>query len=126
MNKLIGKINILGTEYKIYLANEKSDKVLEGKNGDCDWTKKKLVLDYEASQSDPFKIHVLTHEIVHAHLHEAGLRGQGHSGWAEDEEIVDWIASMVTRIMSSRKSMIEIYKKATENNDDNRTGGNNQ
>ena len=44
-----------------------------------------------------FKKRVLRHELVHAFLAESGLRSD--SEWAEEEEMVDWIAIQFPKMM---------------------------
>ena len=111
MRKLITKINVLGTEYKVYASNPKTDKELEENDGFCDYSKRIIVIDETSKASEERKQHVLTHEIVHAFLNESGLRGQGHAEWAYDEEIVDWIAAQIPKMQVVRKSMLKEYIK---------------
>ena len=46
---------------------------------------------------------VLRHEIIHAYLGESGLRGS--SGWAENEEMVDWFAIQSSKIYKTYKEL---------------------
>lgn len=90
------KINVLGTEYTIQFKKRHKDKRLDEMDGLCDYSVKKIILarferetdsqeDLEAIQKK-----VLRHEIIHAFLCESGL--SCNSDWAENEELVDWIA----------------------------------
>lgn len=90
------KINVLGTEYEIKIADATSDPYLNRMDGYCDDTIKTIVVDKmtpdENSKFD-LKKHqnkVIRHEIIHAFLFESGLAG--NSDWADNEEMVDWIA----------------------------------
>lgn len=89
------KIDILGTSYKLENRKRADDPKLENANGYCDTSSKRLVVedipDHPMNLEDleKFKQKVTRHEIIHAFLHESGL---SHNSWADDEEIIDWIA----------------------------------
>lgn len=91
-------INILGTNYTVTVTNEGEDPRLKNMDGFCDETSKEIVAeDYQTKiDEDSKKIlllqtkKVLRHEIVHAFLFESGLAE--NSPWAQNEELVDWIA----------------------------------
>ena len=88
-------VNVLGTKYTIKESNKVTDFNLENNDGYCDHTTKNIVIDtfkdlpgsLEDLQS--YKMLVLRHELVHAFLFESGL---ANCSWANNEEIVDWIA----------------------------------
>lgn len=93
------KINILGTEYEIITQSENDNPKLKENNGLCECFSKKIVLnDMEWTKEDvmafenidEFKKKVLRHEIIHAFFTESGL--MNNSDYAENEELVDWIA----------------------------------
>lgn len=93
------KINVLGTDYTIVLVTDAVDKRLAYIDGFCDDTTKEIYVDnYEAHQDEPHKKSNLDvqikknirHELVHAFLFESGLAE--NSPWAQNEELVDWIA----------------------------------
>lgn len=91
------KINVLGTDYTITEANEVTDNALIGKDGYCDTSTKRCVVD-EMNTTDPsakknlpeYKKTVTRHELIHAFLYESGL--ESCSAWATNEEMVDWLA----------------------------------
>ena len=86
-------LNILGTNYEIVFSNNK-DKYPELKENDgftC-YRRKLIVVD---SNDEFVREHILKHEIVHAFLNESGLNTQS---WADNEEIVDWIALQFDKI----------------------------
>lgn len=91
------KVNVLGTEYSIIESNESKDEGLIDKDGYCDTSIKQCVID-EMKITDPsakkdllgYKKAVTRHELIHAFLFESGL--SVCSSWAENEEMVDWIA----------------------------------
>ena len=95
------KVNVLGCDYQILLdMSVEQFPHLEDADGFCDFYDKKIVLGtftkengYEHGDLDCFKRKVLRHELVHAFLHESGLRDI-----AMDERIVDWIAIQFPKI----------------------------
>ena len=90
------KVLVLGTEYDIVVKKEdEKDPKLSDASGYTEPHSKKLVLldfvpdDKTVENPDDFKRKVLRHELVHAFLHESGIR---ECSWGDNEEIVDWIA----------------------------------
>ena len=50
----------------------------------------------------------LRHEIVHAFFNESGLKESSNgceSGWAKNEEMVDWIALQLPKIYKACESV---------------------
>lgn len=91
------KINVLGTEYSITQTH--NDPRMENIDGFCDETTKEIFVEtYEGDDEKPgvkTKLDVqrkknVRHELVHAFLFECGLAE--NSPWAQNEELVDWIA----------------------------------
>lgn len=91
------KINVLGAEYTITKAHD--DPRLEDIDGFCDETTKEIVVEtYDGEDGKPgvkAKLDIqrnknVRHELVHAFLFESGLAE--NSPWAQNEELVDWIA----------------------------------
>lgn len=101
------KINILGAEYTVTFSNYNEQSIFE-KRGLCgyhDGVTKNIVIGniktfpgYEDETEEYCKLeekNIMRHEITHAFLHESGLADsslQYQSGWAKNEEMVDWIA----------------------------------
>lgn len=100
------KVNVLGTEYSIIESNESKDEGLSGKDGYCDTSIKQCVID-EMKITDPsakkdlpgYKKVVTRHELIHAFLFESGL--SVCSSWAENEEMVDWIAIQFPKLLQA-------------------------
>lgn len=96
------KVNILGTKYDVLFQKESENPKLETANGLCEYYSKKVIVnDYEPNKTNfenigSFKRRVLRHEIVHAFLAESGLRG--NCDWADNEEMVDWIAIQLPKL----------------------------
>lgn len=97
------KIKILGTEYEIITQKESENRKLEGSNGLCEIYSKKIILSeieddiHNYDNLNLYKNRVLRHEIIHAFFAESGLRS--NSEYAENEELVDWIAIQVPKML---------------------------
>lgn len=97
------KVSILGTEYEIVEQTEKENSKLKGSNGLCEIYSHKIILNADIKEDEmtydnfqAFKDRVLRHEIIHAFFAESGLRSS--CDYAENEELVDWIAIQLPRI----------------------------
>lgn len=100
------KINILGTEYTIFInVSEKEKSFMRDNDGVTDFTTKEIfiaILD-DGNPMNMQNMHVyedrtIRHEIVHATLFESGL--DHNTKWARDEEIVDWIAIQTPKLFN--------------------------
>lgn len=104
------KVNVLGTEYTIIHKKESEDKTLKGIDGYCDSSTKTIVLleieEDDMSKKDliTYQKSVLRHELIHAFLSESGLgscAGQVQGSWADNEEMVDWIAIQFPKMIKA-------------------------
>lgn len=102
------KIDVLGTEYDVVVANESTDAKLVGKDGYCDTSIKKCVIDEMNDTSinakgnlKEYQKSVKRHEIIHAFLYESGL--ETCSDWANKEEMVDWWAIQFPKLLKAFK-----------------------
>lgn len=110
------KVNILGTDYEIVFKDYKDDKLFEKYNADgyCGSIDKLICVcnreTHPNSEDDSKEIcskiekEVLRHEIVHAFLNESGLQScsaKYNDSWAENEEMVDWIALQFPKILKA-------------------------
>lgn len=106
-------VNILGTDYRIIVRKYDEDARFRERSidGYCDAMLKELVIcdmhtwpewgkepdDY----IDACQRQTLRHEIVHAFFHEFGLADSSFKvdcPWANNEEMVDWIAAQGAKI----------------------------
>ena len=109
-------VNVLGTEYRIEIHSSNEDDCLKRNNwmGYCDGALKLIVLAdlddkekfcYDSElQKDISAKETLRHEIVHAFFNESGLCGsslQYCSAWAQNEELVDWIALQFPKLLKA-------------------------
>ena len=101
-------VNILGTEYKVSRQNKSQNPKLEDNVGLCEMYSKEIILDdFSEIREDKMAVDniaeyekkVMRHEIVHAYLGESDLRSC--SDYAENEELVDWIAIMLPKIIKT-------------------------
>lgn len=99
-------INILGTEYTVKLATEQAEPRLEGCDGFCDETTREIIVEnYKRNlPGSKGKLELqeqknLRHEILHAFLFESGLAE--NSDWAQNEEMVDWVAKQGPKIIKA-------------------------
>lgn len=101
-------IDVLGEEYTITKVHD--DPRLENSDGFCDETTKEIVVEtYEGDDGKPgVKAQLdiqrkknVRHEIVHAFLFECGLAE--NSQWAQNEELVDWIAIQGPKLIAAWK-----------------------
>lgn len=99
------KINVLGTEYTIVKGSEGLG---DDFDGDCDDTVKRIRIDDFSDCKEKIGIKSdlnvqykknLRHEITHAFLFESGLAE--NSEWAQNEEIVDWIAIQAPKLIAA-------------------------
>lgn len=100
-------IDILGTEYKVRLfvkpEDDKNFQADEYMDGYTDYSTKTIVIKQQEQEDGcmedlrAYREQVLRHEIVHAFLFESGLHAS--SDWATNEEIVDWIAIQLPKII---------------------------
>lgn len=108
------KVNILGTKYKIIDRAEAEDPKLKENDGYCDSSSKEIVLliypEDVMNKADLERVRqkVLRHEIIHAFLCESGLEVNTAiytGGWAQNEEMVDWIAIQFPKILKVFKEV---------------------
>ena len=99
------KVSILGTEYEIIEQTEEQNPKLRLRNssGLCEIYSHRIILNADVQEDEltyenfqEYKKKVLRHEIIHAFFAESGLRG--NSEYAENEELVDWIAIQLPKI----------------------------
>lgn len=104
------KVTVLGAEYTITRSHGPADSRLTDIDGFCDDTAHEIVVDtYEGEDGKPDvkakldvqRKKVLRHEIVHAFAFESGLAE--NSPWAQNEELVDWIAIQGPKIYKAWK-----------------------
>ena len=104
-------INILGTKYSISFQNDEDvcaemNVAVGDCGGYCDSYAKEIVIanlnkcSGKRTAKDELQKSNLRHEIIHAFLHESGLRDNtnGYDCWAKNEEMVDWFAIQFPKI----------------------------
>jgi len=105
------KTNILGTEYTVIEKYSDEDSLLNEYDGYCDDSVKQIIIEcfeekLKGKKSLPYYIdEVLRHEMVHAYLFESGLATNSIDNWAMNEEMVDWIAKQLPKMV---KEMVRV------------------
>ena len=106
------KVNVLGTVYKIkYIPS------LDGRGGETDFYTKEIRISEQEDVPAEFKTdnvkemqrHVLRHELIHAFLFESGMdqSSAAHEAWAVNEEMIDWMAIQMPKIMAAYDSIVK-------------------
>lgn len=104
-------VSILGSTWAVKEQSEKENELLRGCDGYCDWTTKEIVVEREIygnlGDMEVYIRKVLRHEIVHAFLLESGLHESSCNteSWANNEEMVDWIARQGQKIYEAWKEV---------------------
>ena len=104
-------VNILGAEWSVKFGDEKDYPVLEKADGVTDSSTRELIVhNMDSSKGqigakrdlDAYRRKVLRHEIIHAFLYESGLGENSNEvgAWALNEEMVDWLAFQIPKIIS--------------------------
>lgn len=102
-------VKVLGVEYTIEESNQATDSNLDGVDGYCDTSIKHIVIEdmhptgaiREKKNLPEYKKSVLRHELIHAFLFESGL---DCCSWANNEELVDWIAMQFPKLLDTFKA----------------------
>lgn len=105
-NELITTVDILGTEYKVYLSDNSFNPKLTDTNGYIElWAKEIYVQAFEDTEQtinnlQQFVNKVLRHEIIHGYFQESGL-----IKYCGDEELVDALAVLIPKISKTFKNL---------------------
>ena len=106
-------VNILGTDYEVVTQTEEENPKLNGANGLCEMYSHKIVLrdikeEPECFENlESFKRKVVRHEVIHAFFAESGLRN--NSDYAQNEELVDWIAIQFPKMLKVMGELEVLY-----------------
>ena len=107
------KINVLGTTYKITVQNISDNKMMQEHQwcGMCCKSSKIIIIadfddtDYfdfsTEEEKDYYAKTTIRHEIIHAFLKESGLDENSlpTEKWSLNEEMIDWIAIQLPKIL---------------------------
>ena len=106
------KVNVLGTVYKIKYIHS-----LDGRGGETDFYTKEIRIseqedvpaEYKTDNLKEMQRHVLRHELIHAFLFESGMdqSSAAHEAWAVNEEMIDWMAIQMPKIMAAYDSIVK-------------------
>lgn len=95
------KVNVLGTEYEIITGvTKEEDDMMVNNDGYFDASVHKIFIgdfsNHGWNDNEAYSRKVIRHELVHAFLYESGL--SVNSDWAENEELVDWMAIQIPKL----------------------------
>ena len=104
-------VTVLGTQYTILIIEEDDYRFNREADGWCDTQAKEiLIFNYKQSAESvkdlkAYQRKVLRHEIIHAFLYESGLwqNSYGSKCWAQNEEMIDWLAIQEPKIHKAFK-----------------------
>ena len=107
------KVKILGEAWTLDICpKEKYESLKNGRAGFCDSTVRLMAVDdFTTLEPSPHVLRdlhvslrsIIRHEMLHAFLAESGLMGE--SQWAEDEEMIDWFANQLPKIVEAMKQV---------------------
>ena len=120
----VKKVKILGETWKIIISADKVKYIgLEGANGYCDNSDRFCIIEnqignkeFELKNPKVFMKRTVRHEITHAFLFESGLAHSSlnyQNGWAMNEEMIDWIAKNIDRILKVCNEIDLVIDKMT-------------
>lgn len=106
MKNLLKVVTVLGVPYTIHEGNAVDFPALNDCDGYCDTSTKEIVVsDMTENKGSSnakgdlacYQRKVIRHELTHALLFESGL---SVNSWAENEEVVDWIAIQFPKLQT--------------------------
>lgn len=107
------KINVLGTEYAVCFVDKFPERLCEyddNSDGLFNQHNKEIFIkhcrDEDITENGRIRLEkkTLRHELIHAFLAESGLSASAsthYGAWAENEEMVDWIAIQFPKILKA-------------------------
>ena len=116
------KVNVLGTQYTVIFNTLAENNRYKQCDGYCDFHVKEIHVrkhkdddvdrDEMTIPEKSIKIYekkCLRHELIHAFLFESGLDCNfgDIDGWARNEEMIDWMAIQMPKIMAAYDSIVK-------------------
>ena len=111
----IKMVDILGSQWKIKYVDD--DPAFTMANGYANEAAREIVIENVKMKNDPLSYdmqsqynnqkRVLRHELIHAYLFESGLGDSSNScdAWAVNEEMVDWFARNIPKMIITFKEL---------------------
>ncbi|NLM68215.1 MAG: hypothetical protein GX180_13745 [Enterococcus sp.] len=106
-------VKVLGTTYKVTIASKEDlPKRFDDCDGEIDESIKEIYVNNQqdlignihALQNRTFLINKnIRHELIHAFLFESGLAENSY--WAQNEEMVDWVARQFPKMLQAFKEL---------------------
>jgi hypothetical protein len=100
-------VEILGTQWRITFKTREEDPHLLEADGYCDESIKTIVVEWfkwdgmNKNSMASYAAAVIRHEMIHAMLYESGLDSSTKNQWAKNEEMVDWIAIQLPKMLTT-------------------------
>lgn len=116
------KVNVLGTQYTVIFNTLAENNRYKQCDGYCDFHVKEIhVRKHNDDDTDHDEMTIpeksmkiyekkcLRHELIHAFLFESGLdcNSGDIDGWARNEEMIDWMAIQMPKIMAAYDSIVK-------------------
>lgn len=121
------KVNILGTTYQVFYETLQENRCYKDCAGYCDFYAKEIhvrkhteddedTTERDSKRLDIYEQKILRHELIHAFMYESGLHVNSHNieQWAMDEEMIDWFAIQMPKIMAVYN---EVMRQLNEKNE---------
>ena len=108
-------VDILGSKWTIKYVDD--DPAFEQANGITNDAAREITIENVKMTDDPLDFdmqsqynnqkRVLRHELIHAYLFESGLGDSSNScdAWAVNEEMVDWFARTIPKMIATFKEL---------------------
>ena len=122
------KVNILGTTYQVFCETLQENKRYRDCAGYCEFYAKEIHVrrytpdDEDTTERDSKRLDILAqkvlcHELIHAFMYESGLCTNSNTvdQWAMNEEMTDWFAIQMPKIMAVYDEIIGTKKIETSN-----------
>ena len=115
MSDDVKTVDILGSKWTIKYVDD--DPEFEQANGYTNDAAREIVIENVKTSDDPLSFdmqsqytnqkRVLRHELIHAYLYESGLGDSSNScdAWAVNEEMVDWFARNIPKMIITFKEL---------------------
>lgn len=120
------EVNILGTTYQVFYETLQENKRYRDCAGYCEFYAKEIHVrrytpeDEDTTERDSKRLDILAqkvlrHELIHAFMYESGLHVNSHdvTQWSMDEEMTDWFAIQMPKIMAAYDEIIGTKKIET-------------
>ena len=113
-------VDIMGTQWKVIFKTKEEDVKLVECDGYCDNSIKTIVIEWlkwdgmNYNNMADYIAKIVRHEMVHAMLFECGLDSCTAKDWARNEEMIDWIAIQLPKMLTTIMPVSNLVCKRLE------------